>query len=113
MTDLHTTDMAMHEDDRRIIYDWAAGEFKSAKAVVVKQAIPIGDHYHKNKEETFLLLQGKFMELVVGDDKRKDIPAPFVVFVPKGVYHKFICEPGSILLGVATELFDINDEIRC
>ena len=106
--------MVKHEDERRILYDWASGVFKSAKAVVAKQAIPVGDHYHNKKDETFFLLTGKFIELTVtGQERLLDVPAPYAVFVPRGLYHKFILEPGSILLGVATELFDENDEIKC
>lgn len=110
MTDLPTI---KHEDDRRVLFDWANGDFKSAKAVIVKQAIAIGDHYHKEKDEHFLLLQGSFIEIIVGDFKAENIAAPYAVRVPRGTYHKFICSAGSILLGVATELFDENDEIKC
>lgn len=104
--------MNTHEDERRIIYDWAQGRFKSCKAVIVKQPIPIGDHYHNKKTEEFLLLQGEFIELNVGGEVSYNVQAPVKVVIPPGVYHKFICTPGSILLGTATELFDPNDEIR-
>lgn len=113
MTDLLTSKAIKHEDDRRTLFDWAQGEFKSAKAVIVKKAIAIGDHYHNNKEEAFLLLQGEFMELIIGDKIERNIQAPYAVRIKRGVYHKFICTEGSILLGVATELFDENDEIKC
>lgn len=112
MTDLLTTKAKMHEDDRRILFDWANGNFKSAKAVIIKKALAVGDHYHENKDEAFLLLQGSFMELIVGNTKEINIQAPYAVFVPRGVYHKFTCAEGSILLGVATELFDESDEIK-
>lgn len=101
-----------HEDDRRILFDWANGDFKSAKAVIVKQQIAIGDHYHRNKEEEFLLLTGEFITLQVGEITTRNVKAPYKINIPRGVYHKFICSEGSILLGVATELFDEKDEIR-
>lgn len=104
--------MITHEDERRIIYDWAQGSFKSAKAAVIKKRMPVGDHYHKNKDEEFLLLQGEFLELQVGEDIQYNIKAPHKVHIPRGTYHRFVCEEGSILLGTATELFDINDEIK-
>ena len=104
--------MKIHKDERRIIYDWAEGDFKSAKAVIVKKEIPIGDHYHKNKEEEFLLLKGMFIELQVGKLIQYNLKAPKKVIIPKNTYHKFICKKGSILLGTATEFFDINDEIK-
>lgn len=102
-----------HEDSRRILYEWISNEqFVSAKAVIVKEQIAIGDHYHKNKDEIFFLLTGRFLELHLGEGIAFDIPAPYRVEVRKGVYHKFICEEGSILLGVASAPFDIEDEIK-
>lgn len=104
--------MTIHEDERRIIYDWSEGSFKSAKAVIIKESINIGDHYHNNKTEEFLLLQGEFLELQLGKSTVFNITAPFKVVVPPGIYHRFVCTPGSILLGTATELFDPLDEIK-
>lgn len=101
-----------HEDERRIIYDWAEGEFKSAKAVIIKEEIAVGDHYHRYKEEEFFLLNGKFKELVVGNLLLFNVEAPYHVKVPRLTYHKFICEKGSILLGVASEIFNPDDEIK-
>lgn len=104
--------MTTHTDNRRTIFDWAEGNFKSAKAVIVHEKIAIGDHYHNNKTEEFLLLQGMFLQLMVGCEISYNIPAPYKIVVPPGTYHKFICTPGSILLGTATELFDETDEIK-
>ena len=101
-----------HEDSRRVIYDWASGSFASAKVVIVKESIPIGDHYHLNKEEEFFLLEGEFIELHLGKTVFSNVYAPQKVHIPKGLYHKFICTPGSILLGIATQPFDPNDEIK-
>jgi cupin superfamily acireductone dioxygenase involved in methionine salvage len=104
--------MIKHEDDRRIIFDWAQGNFKSAKAVIIKEEMAVGDHLHKNKEEEFFLLSGRFLEITVGNLFLLNIDAPYHVKIPKNTYHKFVCEKGSVLLGVATELFDPNDEIK-
>jgi len=104
--------MIVHEDERRIIYDWANGSFKSAKAAIIKTKLAVGDHYHNNKDEEFLLLDGEFLELWLNKEVFYNIKAPYKVSVPRGTYHKFICSPGSILLGTATELFDPLDEIK-
>lgn len=104
--------MTTHTDSRRTIYDWASGNFKSAKAVIVHEPIAIGDHYHNNKTEEFLLLTGEFTELVIAGETWHNIPAPYNIVIPPGTYHRFICTPGSILLGIATELFDHLDEIK-
>ena len=101
-----------HEDNRRIIYDWANGNFKSLKTVYIKEQIPIGDHLHRNKDEHFMLVHGKFLELQLNEGTQYNVEAPYVVVVPRNTYHKFVCEPGSILVCGATELYDENDEIR-
>ena len=101
-----------HEDNRRTIYDFAQGNFKSLKAVFVKERIAIGDHYHKDKDEVFFLASGTFEELTLGSMRVYNIEAPYFVNVPRGLYHKFICAPCSIIFGGATELFNPNDEIK-
>lgn len=98
-----------HEDDRRIIYDWSQNT--NSKALIIKIDSVLGNHYHKYKDEEFFLLQGKFKELYVeGEIDTKDQPAPCYVYVPRGKYHRFVLEAGSILLGTATMPFDVNDE---
>lgn len=101
-----------HEDSRRIIYDWAQGDFKSLKAVYIKEPVAVGDHYHNNKDEVFFLAVGHIKELVLGGTTQYNIDAPYTIFVPKGTYHKFVCTPDTIIFGGATELFDPNDEIK-
>lgn len=102
----------IHKDKRRTIYDWANGNFKSLKVVYVDEPIAIGDHYHKNKDEVFFLAVGHIKELVLGDKVKYNIDAPYVINVPKNTYHKFICIPGTIIFGGATERFDPQDEIK-
>lgn len=101
-----------HEDNRRIIYDWSNGNWKSLKVVYVKDEIAIGDHFHSEKEECFFLAVGEFLELQLGDDIKKNILAPYYFTVEKNQYHKFICRSGSIIFGGASELFNPNDEIN-
>ena len=50
--------MFKHEDTRRTLIEWASGDFKIAKAVTAKTDCVVGDHYHRNKDEHFLLLSG-------------------------------------------------------
>lgn len=102
----------INEDNRRILYDWGNGVYKSLKTVYVLEEIAIGDHYHEKKDEAFFLAAGKFKEITLGEETQYNIPAPYIINVPRGLYHKFICEKGSILFGGATEPFDINDEIK-
>lgn len=104
--------MTVHEDSRRTIYDWASGNYKSLKVVFINEPIAIGDHYHNHKDEIFFLAVGHITELVLGEEIKYNIDAPLVINVPAGLYHKFVCTPGSIIFGGASEEFDPNDEIR-
>jgi mannose-6-phosphate isomerase-like protein (cupin superfamily) len=101
----------IHEDNRRVLFDFSQGLWKSLKVVYVKDETPIGNHYHKNKDEVFFLAMGEFRELRLGETTQYNIEAPYVVHVPAGTFHKFVCDPGSIIFGGASELFDPTDEI--
>lgn len=104
--------MFVHEDARRFVYDWAQGEFKAAKAVIAKGPCAVGCHYHRNKDESFLLIHG-FCDLsIVGEQRLGQVAAPHLWHVPRGTYHEFHLQAGAILMGVATEEFDEADEIR-
>lgn len=104
--------MTTHEDNRRVIYDWCNVGDISNKVVFVKEPISIGDHHHNKKDEHFFLVYGKFLELQIGEGTLYNLDAPYIVNVPKGTYHRFICEAGSILVGIATKPYDENDEIK-
>ena len=104
--------MFVHEDDRRKILEWATGEFKVAKALIAKEGCIVGDHYHRNKDEKFLLLSGFAPFVVIGENEWRNTEAPCYWEVPRGNYHRFELAEGSVLLGVGTEEFDPADEIR-
>lgn len=102
-----------HEDERRVLVEWVEdSSFKAAKAVIAKEDCIVGDHYHKKKDETFLLLIGRAKRVIIGEKEETDIPALRKWTVPKGVYHLFELDQGSILLGVCTKKFDEKDEIK-
>lgn len=102
--------MTEHIDGRRVLYDWAEGEFKSSKAVLFKTTTEIGNHYHLKKDEEFFLMLGRILEYQVGDVKGGEQVAPFHIVAKRGEYHRFLCEAGTILLSVATELYNTNDD---
>ncbi len=104
--------MFKHEDSRRLLLEWANGDFKVAKALIAKAGCVVGDHYHKHKDEHFLLLSGRANRVVIGDWQRENVDAPVVLDVPRGAYHLFDLSEGSVLLGVGTAGFDPKDEIK-
>jgi hypothetical protein len=104
--------MYVHEDSRRKLIEWANGDFKVCKALIAKENCVVGNHYHRNKDESFLLLSGKAIYVVIGSETWGNVEAPYVWSVPRGNYHRFEFVPGSVLIGVGTEAFDEADEIR-
>lgn len=101
-----------HEDERRILIEWIQNTpFCTSKIVIAKSEVPIGNHWHNKKNEIFLLITGMAKKVVIGDKEELNITAPFKWVVPKGIYHSFILQKDSILLGVADKPFDPKDEI--
>jgi mannose-6-phosphate isomerase-like protein (cupin superfamily) len=105
-------EMFIHEDSRRKLIEWANGDFKVAKALIAKAGCVVGDHYHAQKDETFLLLSGRANRVVIGEWRRENVEAPCVFDVPRGTYHLFDLKEGSVLCGVGTAPFDPHDEIE-
>ncbi len=104
--------MFVHEDERRILVEWANGNFKECKVLTAKQDCVVGDHWHAKKDEEFYLLSGEAPRVKVGSLIFLDIKAPYGFHVPRGTYHLIQLTAGSVLLGAATELFDPEDEIK-
>jgi mannose-6-phosphate isomerase-like protein (cupin superfamily) len=93
------------EDGRRKLSEFGnGGNWKVCKVVEMKETAIIGDHYHKNKDEMFLLIDGGGT-FTVGD-KTQTVSAPFSVFIPRHTYHSFRLYRGSVLLGLASEEHD-------
>ena len=103
--------MFIHEDSRRRLIEWAEGGFKVCKVVIASEDCVVGDHHHMKKDEKFLLLSGRCKSATIGGSETVDPRPPFFFDVPRGIYHRFELEKGAVLLGVATERFDKDDEI--
>lgn len=100
-----------HENDKRILIEWIENTpFCSTKAIIAKTDSPIGGHYHKEKNEIFLLLKGKAKRVIIGKTEQRDVKAPHLWECPKGTYHLFELKKKSILLGAADKPFDSEDE---
>lgn len=100
-----------HEDERRTLIEWVKDTpFKSAKIVIAKNELPLGEHYHKNKDEVFYLLKGHgTMKL---DGVQSEFNEGDCIDIKRGVTHTFLLTAGSIMLGVGSETFDPDDEIQ-
>jgi len=102
--------MFKHEDARRRLIEWGKGTWKVAKVITAAQDCVVGEHYHRKKDEQFLLLSGRCIQSQVGDDMMMYVTAPREWYVPRGMYHSFALEAGSVLLGLASEEYDPTDE---
>lgn len=107
-----------HEDDRRVLTEYSWGMvFKRAKVLEIKVKSTLGQHYHNKSDSIFYLLQGKgnYMLRDATDSnatiKREWLFPGDCIFVPRGMIHTFTLYPDTILLELATEIYDKEDEI--
>lgn len=101
--------MYIHEDERRKLAE-ITGDFKALKLLSAKEDCVVGDHYHKNKDEKFILLRGAGKYQI--NQEIGELRLGEVYVCERGTYHKFALEKGALLLGTASELYDPNDEHR-
>jgi len=109
----------VHEDARRtILEEQFPGESLSLQRLIIKDRVPLGNHYHEHKREVFVVLRGGGMVRYarVGEDgrpedvrQRDDLGPGSVIVVPARVAHAFLLEPGSELLCYSEVLFDVHD----
>lgn len=97
------------EDERRKLSEFGnGGTWKVCKVLEFKKDAWVGNHYHKNKDEMFLLLEGSGTFVI--DKKTFGKNAPYSVLVSAGQYHSFKLTKGSVLICLASELHDPNDD---
>jgi dTDP-4-dehydrorhamnose 3,5-epimerase len=102
-------------------------KFGQVYVTTVKPGVVKAWHYHKKQDDHFVCLMGKVRVALF--DARKKSPTygevndyimsmddPFVVKIPKGVYHGFkgIADIESMVLNVPTRVYDYKepDEFR-
>lgn len=102
--------MKLHEDDRRLLIDWSdAYDIATCKIVKVKQDCVLGEHYHKLKNERFMLIQGS-AEIQLNDKPAEPMKIGLPVLVSANTRHKFTLSKGSILLCLVDKPYDPNDD---
>ena len=99
------------EDERRCFIEWIEdADVCSLKVLIMKSDAIVGKHYHKKKDEHFLLLTGTAKKVIIGSEEYTNISAPYKWVAPKNTYHSFDLINGSILLSAATKPFDSVDD---
>jgi quercetin dioxygenase-like cupin family protein len=98
-------------DSRRALTEFGlGGNWKVCKYLEITEDCVIGHHYHKLKDESFFLSKGSGNAILGGSEY--SIKAPCFIDVPRGIYHAFNLEKGSILIGLASEEHDPSDDYR-
>ena len=103
--------MNIHVDNRRTLVGFGEGYiWKSCKIIHVHTSIPIGEHFHKIKTEGFYLIEG--WGTITIDKKSYEFSQKDFFIVKPGQVHTLVLTPKSILLGLATEIYDPKDEYK-
>ena len=104
-------------DGRRRIMEFNGDDF-SIQNFKIKREIPLGNHYHKNKTETFIVLSGQGIVLLSPIDSKTGsqgeimtnrLEAGSVIRVDPYIAHTFILKPGSKMICFSSEPFDSNN----
>ena len=114
--------MKLHEDKRRTLIDWSDDmSIETCKIVEAKEDCVLGNHYHKEKTERFMLLKGSadiFRYQVVngvqvtnyGDRGPMTLNKPYIV--RPGVRHSFWLLRGAILICLVDHKYNPNDDFE-
>lgn len=95
-----------NSDRRRDIYEFE--RFPVCKVVRTKEECILGRHYHKLKEEVFVLVAGQGLAYVAG---KTFTLWPFEAYVVRPLeMHSFKLSAGSVLLGFCTTPYDPSDD---
>ena len=101
------------KDIRRELYDWDIDfDCKSIKLIYLNPGNTVGKHYHKLKNELFVLIDGNLNKIIIGDEVYNNIKSPACWLVKKGTYHEYFSDTKITLLCLASEVFNINDDFE-
>lgn len=95
----------IHEDDRRILEDFAEG-----KILTLKKDATVGKHYHNVKQEIFYLVKGGGTMVLDGVESEFKLNEPVVI--EPGIRHEFHLKAGSVLLGFCSHPYNPADDVR-
>lgn len=98
------------EDNRRTIFEFGnGGNWKVCKYLEIKEDCTIGNHYHNNKDECFMLLSGS-ARVTLNCTVNITAGPLTVIMVPKFTHHIFRIKKGSVLLCLASQEHDPTDD---
>lgn len=105
------------DDARRTISEFN-GTHYAVQHFVMHEALPVGKHYHRGKDEHFYFLRGggeyrwypvDETGAPLGSVQATTIFAGDEVYVPAYTAHMFVLEPGTEMVCYSTAPFDADD----
>jgi quercetin dioxygenase-like cupin family protein len=98
-----------HSDERRDLQS-----FPEAKVITLKKDATIGGHYHKLKDEHFILSEGAgYLRTGAGLEQWQErMQIGRIYTVKAGTPHWFELSAGSVLVGLNSRLFDKSDDYQ-
>ena len=105
--------MNSHTDSRRDLIEFGNynKDWVLCKVIIAKEDCVLGNHYHENKNECFMLIHGAG-RIRLNNDSFKDMELYEEYFVHKTVIHEFILTKGSKLICLCDQEFDPKDEYK-
>ncbi len=106
-----------HTDNRRVIFECNLPT-SSVQQFIITASIPLGNHYHKKRQETFVITHGKGKCVYLSLDKDgRPIGEQAVLTLEQGTViqimpftaHAFKLDPGSTMLCYSSIPFDPDD----
>lgn len=103
-----------HEDNRRIILECNLST-SSVQFFTINEAIPLGNHFHKERHETFVIVTGEgicsYLTLTkngepCGEQITLEVRPGSVVQIHPFTAHVFRLKPGSTMLCFSSIPFD-------
>jgi len=92
----------VHNDERRILQS-----FPEAKLIEAHKDCELGNHYHKIRDEYFVLLDGDAQ--CVNGRSTSDMLIGEIIHIPHGKRHTFKLSKGTKLIGLSTHPYDPSD----
>lgn len=103
--------MNLHTDERRTLIEFGNGkDWKLCKIIKVKRDCILGKHYHKKKDESFMLVKGKGWIKIGSIQNDMELFKEYLV--PANIIHEFSLAKNSILIGLCSKEFNPGDDYQ-
>lgn len=95
----------VNKDNRRSLYEY---EYPVTKILVAHKDCEVGNHYHKRKEELFILVSGLGYASIGNKGGQMRLLKEYKI--EKNVFHTFYLKKGAVLIGFCTRKYDPKDD---